>query len=53
MLLSVVDNYLPGDTISHPKSSKLHLNEKSMYDDDDDDGDNNIRGIGYVQKYNE
>jgi len=51
MLLSVVDNYLPYDTMSHSKSSKLHLMEKPMYNVDD--GDTNITGIRCVPKYNE
>jgi len=51
MLPSVVDNYLPGATMSHPKSSKLHLMEKST--NNVDDSDNNIRGIRCVPKYNE
>jgi hypothetical protein len=48
-MLPSVDNYLPGDTMSHPKSSKLHLMEKSTYIIDD--GDKNIRGIRCVPKY--
>ena len=48
-MLSAVDNYLPGDIMSHSISSKLHLIEKSMYNVDD--GDNNITGIRCVLKY--